>query len=132
MSHFTTIRTQIKDREILIRVLQELGFPTMEVHDRPQPLYGYEGDQRPERAEVIIRRQYIGEYSNDIGFQRQPDGTYIAIISEFDRWQYNQAWLGKLLQKYSYYKLQQLAQQQGLEIQAEEILANGTIRLVLA
>ncbi|MFN3927296.1 MAG: DUF1257 domain-containing protein [Pseudanabaenaceae cyanobacterium] len=132
MSHFTTIRTQIRDRAILIQVLQELGFSTIEVHETPQPLYGYEGEQRPETAEIIIRRQYISEFSNDLGFQLQADGTYTAIISDYDRTQYNQAWLGKLLQKYSYYKLQQLLQQQGLQLQSTETLADGTIRVVVA
>jgi hypothetical protein len=132
MSHFTTIKTQIYDRAILVKVLMEVGFEDVEVHDQPQPLYGYSGDVRPETAEIIIRRQFIGEFSNDIGFRQQADGSYTAIISDYDRVTYDQEWLGKLTQKYAYYKLLTIAHSQGLARQTEEILEDGTIRLVLA
>ncbi len=87
MSHFVQCQTQIRDRSALCRALEELGWADreIEVHAAPVPLYGYQGDERPERAEVVIRRQFVGEASNDIGFARQPDGTYLAIISEYDQ-----------------------------------------------
>jgi Protein of unknown function (DUF1257). len=132
MSHFTIIKTQLRDRDLLCQALQKMGFDTVELHDTPQPLYGYEGDMRPERAEVIVRRQFIGELSNDIGFQKQKDGSYSAIISDFDRWQYDQQWLGKLGQCYGYLALLKSAQEQGLTVDVAETLADGTIRLVLA
>jgi hypothetical protein len=70
MSHFTRVRTTLRDPEVLAAALREAGYPQAEVHDEPQVLYGYHGDARPERAEVIIRRQHIGQASNDIGFAR--------------------------------------------------------------
>jgi len=132
VSHFTIIKTQLRDGKLLCQALHKLGFSTVELHDTPQPLYGYEGDVRPERAEIIIRRQFISEFSNDIGFQRQKDGSYSAIISDFDRSRYDQQWLGKLAQCYGYLALLQSAGQQGLTVDLEETLADGTIRIVLA
>ncbi len=132
MSHFTTIKTQLRDRELLCQALQKMGFGTVELHDIPQPLYGYEGDVRPERAEIIIRRQFISEFSNDIGFQKQKDGSYSAIISDFDRSQFDQQWLGKLEQCYGYLALLKSAREQGLTVAVEETLVDGTIRIVLA
>jgi hypothetical protein len=52
MSHFTIIKTQLRDRDLLHQALRKMGFGTVELHDTPQPLYGYEGDARPEPAEV--------------------------------------------------------------------------------
>lgn len=132
MSHFTCIKTQIKDTEALVKALADVGFQHVEVHTIAQPLYGYQGDQRSQTAEVIIRRQYIGTNSNDIGFKQQPDGTFKAIISEFDRRQYSQPWLNKLTQRYGYHALMATAPAQGFAIEAEETLEDGTIRVVVA
>lgn len=71
MSHFTSIKTQIKNTDALIKALADVGFKNVEYHETAQHLYGYQGDVRPETAEIIIRKQYIGSMSNDIGFKRQ-------------------------------------------------------------
>jgi hypothetical protein len=75
-----------------------MGFLDVEVHDTPQNLYGYQGDSRTDTAHVIVRRKYVGESSNDIGFLRNSEGVYEANISEFDRYnlKYDEEWLGKL------------------------------------
>lgn len=131
MSHFTAIRTQLKDPIALQNALVDLGFSQVEVHDTAQPLYGYQGDRRSDTAEVILRRQYVGALSNDIGFKRQPDGTFAAIVSEYDRPRYSQVWVNQLTQRYGYHLLKQTAPTQGFTIEEEETLADGTIRLVV-
>ncbi len=131
MSHFTTIRTQIRDRHALVKALSDLGFDHIEVHDQPQHLYGFEGDLRPQVAEVVIRRHYIGGASNDIGFQRQDDGRFEAIISEYDQHRFNGDWLNTLTQRYGYHQLLQTAAEQGFTLEQQEVLADGTIRLVV-
>jgi hypothetical protein len=131
MSHFTTIKTQITDTEALVKALADVGFRKVETHPTPQALYGYQGDLRPESAEVIIRRQHISSLSNDIGFQRQADGTFEAIVSEFDRRRYSQDWLNQLTQRYGYHKLMTSAPAEGFTIEQEEVLADGTIRVVV-
>lgn len=83
-------------------------------------------------AEVIIRRQYIGAASNDIGFKQQNDGQFEAIISEYDCQQYSQEWLNKLTQRYGYHTLLATAPEQGFTVEEEETLADGTIRVVVA
>ncbi|NJN88158.1 MAG: hypothetical protein HC881_20020, partial [Leptolyngbyaceae cyanobacterium SL_7_1] len=57
MSHFTAIRTQLKDPIALQKALADLGFSQIEVHETAQPLYGYQGDRRSDTAEIIVRRQ---------------------------------------------------------------------------
>jgi hypothetical protein len=76
MSHFTSIKTQIKNRDALVKALADVGFARVEVHEKGQPLYGFQGDVRPEKAEVIVRRQYLGAASNDMGFKLQEDGQF--------------------------------------------------------
>ncbi|BAY24131.1 hypothetical protein NIES2100_39240 [Calothrix sp. NIES-2100] len=132
MSHFTSIKTQIKNTDALIKALADIGFKNVEYHETAQHLYGYQGDVRPESAEVIIRKKYIGSMSNDIGFQRQDNGEFKAIISEYDRRKYDQPWLNKLMQRYGYHTLMASAQEQGFTIEEDEIMEDGTVRVVVA
>jgi hypothetical protein len=72
-----------KDRRLLLAALAEIGFADVEEGDS-LPLYGYQGDRRPETAELVVRRQVIGAASNDLGFSQTPDG-YMPIVSEYDQ-----------------------------------------------
>ncbi len=131
MSHFTAIKTQIKDAAALVKALSDVGFKQVEVHDTAQHLYGFQGDIRSQTAEVIIRRKHIGGASNDMGFQRQTDGTFEAMISEYDRRQYSQQWLNQVTQRYGYHVLMATAPAQGFTVEEEDVLADGTIRVVV-
>ena len=77
---FTDI--QFRDLGLLKAALGDLGYPVVEEGQR-LPLYGYRGDLRPERAELVVRRQHLTSASNDLGFQRTDTG-YVPIISEYD------------------------------------------------
>jgi hypothetical protein len=83
MSEYVIIATAFTDASHLVEALVDLGFPrdTIEVHKRPVTLYGYRGDARAELAEIVVRQKHVGRGSNDLGFARQPDGTFRAIIS---------------------------------------------------
>jgi hypothetical protein len=131
MSHFTRVRTTLRDLDALVAALNAVGFRDVEVHDRPQALHGFQGDSRPERAEVIIRRRYISRLSNDIGFGRQPDGSFEAIVSEFDRRRYGEAWLSELTRSYSYAATLRYAESHGFEVATDEVQQDGTRRLTL-
>lgn len=103
MSHYNTLSTKIKNRDSLVKALCKMGFKEdqIELHDNAQNLYGYQGDVREQKANVIIRRKNVGSASNDLGFFKSEDGTYQAIISDYDRNSgYNTKWQGKLEMHY--------------------------------
>jgi Protein of unknown function (DUF1257) len=131
MSHFTKLRTQITDVSGLIKALADVGFKDVETHETAQHLYGYQGDMRLQTAEVIIRRKYVGQASNDIGFKRQEDGTFEAVISEYDRHKKSQQWLNQLTQRYAYHVARTKLAEQGFDLVAEEVQEHGQIHLVL-
>jgi hypothetical protein len=131
MSHFTRLRTRITDVPALTKALADVGFKTVEVHDTPQHLYGFMGDPRAQTAEVIVRKKHIGWLSNDIGFQRQPDGTFEALISEYDRRKYSPQWLEKLTQRYAYHAARAKLAEQGFDLVSEDTAKDGRIHLVL-
>ncbi|MGH3242900.1 MAG: DUF1257 domain-containing protein [Spirillospora sp.] len=131
MSHFTRVRTTLRDSDLLAKALAEVGFTTVETHAAPQTLYGYQGDARPERAEVIVRRRHVGRMSNDIGFRRGSDGSFEAIISEFDRNRYDGGWLTKVSRAYGHAAALRYAEDNGYEIDSDVVGEDGERRLVL-
>ncbi|MEV0218346.1 DUF1257 domain-containing protein [Streptomyces sp. NPDC050704] len=131
MSHFTRVRTALRDPDLLVQALATLGFTTVETHDTPQTLYGYQGDARPDRAEVIIRRRHIGRLSNDIGFRRRDDGAFEAVISEYDRSRYDQPWLTRLARAYGHAAALRYAEDNGYEVDSDVLEDDGRRRLVL-
>ena len=71
------------DRRLLLAALADLGYTAVE-EGEALPLYGDQGDRRPETAELVVRRRHLGSASNDLGFARTPAG-YVPIVSEYDQ-----------------------------------------------
>ena len=132
MSHFVQIRTQIREEAILVECLKKMGFTGVECHEEAQHLFGYQGDRRPETAEVIVRRKDIGLASNDIGFKRQPSGEYQAVISEYDRRRFSEAWLQELNRNYACSVIQEQIREQDLLVEDERMLDNGDMVIILS
>lgn len=72
-----------KDRRLLLGALADLGYADVE-EGEALPLYGYQGDRRPEAAAIVVRRRHVGSASNDLGFVQTPQG-YVPILSEYDQ-----------------------------------------------
>ena len=84
MSKYLTYQEILfKDRGLLLAALADLGYGQVD-EGETLPLFGYQGDLRPETAELVVRRRWLGSASNDLGFARTPRG-YVPIISEFDQ-----------------------------------------------
>ena len=145
MSHFTKVKTKLKSQSHLIKALNDMGFTSQQikVHKEAQHLYGFQGDQRSQTAEIILPRSAVGSSSNDIGFKLQQDGSYEAIISDYDSSNrtadgksehakgssgYSSKWLKKLNQRYAYHKMKDQLSDQGFFIEKETI-ENGEILL---
>ena len=116
MSAYQTQSTVFEDKYSLIKGLSENGYGlnTVEVHDTPQTLYDYCGHPRPQKAHIILRRQFVGGAANDIGFLKNTDGTYTAIISEYDSMRHNAAWITNLTKSYAKHALIKQGKRMGL------------------
>ena len=124
MSAYSPLTTQYNDKECLVAALEEMGYTTVEVHEIAQPLVGYHGDLRADTAEIIVRRRYVGGSSNDIGFKKQSDGTYSAIISDFDKHKHDTKWLDGLKVSYTTHRITREAKKRGLILKSNTIV-NG-------
>ncbi|MDI7266602.1 MAG: DUF1257 domain-containing protein, partial [Myxococcota bacterium] len=118
-------------RDALVAALGDLGFQEVEVHGQPQHLFGYEGDVRPERAEVIVRRKHVGPLANDIGFRRTGGGSYEAVVSEYDQENgHGAGWRQRLLQRYGRHVAVANLRRKGFRVEREET-REGKLHLVM-
>ena len=122
MSKYLELRTKLTEEQYLVEALRDLGFAP-EMWREGAPLVGYMGDQRAERAQIIIRRRQLDSASNDIGFVRDGSGVYQAIISEYDRGiGFDDAWLGRLSQTYKERQTMAVAKSKGYVFKGREII----------
>ena len=120
MSHFTTIKIQIKDSEMLHQALQELGYQV----ECNTTVRGYQGNTT--QAEYVIRQKN----GYDLGFRR--GGENYEIISDFWGAKINQQeFVNAITQKYAHKTLMQTVQEQGFNVEDEEVLEDGTVRVVV-
>ncbi len=122
MSHFTEIKTQIKDIAALHSACQELGLTLLQ---NAQARGYYENKTK---GDFVIRLK--GPY--DIAVNKQPDGTFGLTA---DMWEghvekeVGQGY-GKLLQLYGVHKTTIEARKKGLSV-LRRPPQNGSIKLVL-
>lgn len=131
MSHYTKVRTQIRDAEALKRAIEDMGYPCEEAdYDKDLPLYGYQGDKREQTADIVIRRESISPSSNDIGFKKDDEGNYEIIISEYDA-RIKPRFVQEVTQRYAYNVIVDTAEEQGFSVTIEETTEDGSLRVVV-
>jgi hypothetical protein len=133
MSLYCQIETAMKNQEALIFALMETGLwqrEQIEIYDEPQHLFGYRGDLRQDKANIIIRRKNVGMSSNDLGFIKNEDNTYTAIISEFDKTKYSEHWTNKLKQNYAFQAIRLQQEKKGRQVSRTK-LPDGKQRVTI-
>ena len=120
MSHFTTIKVQIKNGEMLQEILKELGYKV----EQNAKVRGYQGDSR--QAEYVIRQSN----GYDLGFRSV--GEHYELLADFWGVGMNQNdFLNPILQKYAHRTLMSTVQEQGFTVEDEEVLNDGTVRVLV-
>lgn len=123
MSHFSQIKTQIRDLSSLQDALTDLG---MTWKPGPQVVRGYRGQTHD--AEVVIEQ----ENGYDIGFSRNQD--QYELVADLQYWQQPlsvEGFLKKITQRYAYHTVLKESTRQGFELAEQQQNQDGTIRLVL-
>ena len=122
MSHFSRIKVQIKNGNLLQEVLQELGH-TVECNTQVR---GYQGDKTS--AEYVVRRAN----GYDLGFRRSDGDDNYELVADFWGARIDQqAFLNPILQKYAHKTLMTAVAEQGFDIETQETLEDGTVRVVV-
>ncbi|MBD2293298.1 DUF1257 domain-containing protein [Anabaena sphaerica FACHB-251] len=120
MSHFTTIKVQIKQGEVLLQVLKELGYQV----EQNTHVRGYRGDKT--NAEYVIKQSN----GYDLGFRQ--NGESYELVADFWGAKINQQeFINNISQKYAHKTLMETIQTEGFNVEEEEVLADGTVRVLV-
>ena len=133
MSHYVECKPGFKDQQALVDALVAVGFDRsqIEVHAETAALFGYQGDERPQRAHIVIRREHVGPAANDVGWERLSDGTYRAWISEYDaRHRFNGETQNRIKQEYACHAVSRQQRALGRTVQRRE-LENSEIEVLI-
>ncbi|MEI6443060.1 MAG: DUF1257 domain-containing protein [Nostocales cyanobacterium ELA583] len=120
MSHFTTIKVQIKQGEVLLQVLKELGYQV----EQNTHIRGYMGDKT--NAEYVIKQSN----GYDLGFRKNEESY--ELVADFWGAKINQQeFINNISQKYAHKTLMETIQTEGFNVEEEEVLADGTVRVLV-
>lgn len=128
MSHFTEVKTQIKNLEFFKKALKELGFDFVCDLDS-LTIENFFGDKTPVELLIKTGTKY------DIGLRLKEDNTYelVADWELLEKMKYDTKKVQEtLLQKYSYITVKDSLEQQGYEVDEEVVDEEGNIELVVA
>jgi hypothetical protein len=123
MSHFTTIKTQVRDIEALRSAVQEMGLAL----DHNTEARGYAGNKL--KGDYVIRLK--GPY--DVALNKQEGGSFGLTSDLWNNHVENEVGknYGKLLQLYGVHKAMREARRHGHFVKRSQ-QANGVIKLVIA
>jgi len=133
VSKYRKIKVEFKSEDALRAALDDVAAARgleYEYHPQGDNLRGYMGDMRAETAQFIIRRRYVGQSANDLGFQLQANGTYSLLISDYDTRHRGQRIANDIKQRYAYHQTMNLAMQNGYQV-IETVQPDGSIVLEL-
>lgn len=123
MSHFSQIKTQIRNLSSLESALTDLG---IDWKSGPRDVRGYRGQTT--KAQVAIEQ----DNGYDIGFQW--NGQEYELVADMQYWQQNltvNGFLNQVTQRYAYHTVMNETAKQGFQVAETQNQADGSIRLVL-
>jgi hypothetical protein len=127
MSHFTKVKTVIRDQEVLEESLRELDYQFRTGEDLT--VRGYSGNRETAQVLVDTGSQY------DIGFQRQPDENFQVIADwwgvEGNTSLRQESFLDEINRTYAYQTVRREVVEQGYLIEHEKVHENGEIEMVV-
>ena len=120
MSHFSTIKTKIKNKPELIEALQLLQYDVQEDQELINPL-----DHQHEKVKVDVS---IGD---DIGFRRNSEGVY-ELVADIQTWKDPvppKRFVDKVTQQYARMTVHNVVKDMGWEVAEEWEMTDNTIEI---
>ena len=122
MSHFSTIRTKIKNKSKLIEALQLLQYDVQEDQELINPI-----NHQHEKVKVDVS---IG---NDIGFRLNSNGEY-ELVTDIQTWKDPvpvERFIDKVTQQYARLTVRNTAKELGFQVQEEWEMTDNSIELTV-
>ena len=125
MSHFSTIKTQLREAEPLIKALTQLGYET---NQEEKFVKGYKG----QFTAVDISMDLPSE--TKVGFKWDNNSNAYELVTDLDLWKFNlpvERFISKVTQMYAYQTIISKTVEDGYQIVEEKNQNDGSIELVL-
>ena len=122
MSHFSTIKTKIKNKPELVEALQLLQYDVQEDQELINPI-----NHQHEKVKVDI---FIG---NDIGFRLNNNGEY-ELVTDIQTWKDPvpvERFIDKVTQQYARLTVRNTAKELGFQVQEEWEMTDNSIELTV-
>ena len=122
MSHFSTIKTKIKNKPELVEALQILQYDVQEDQELINPI-----NHQHEKVKVDIS---IG---NDIGFRLNNNGEY-ELVTDIQTWKDPvpvERFIDKVTQQYARLTVRNTAKELGFQVQEEWEMTDNSIELTV-
>ncbi len=125
MSHFSTIKTQLKDAEPLIKALNNLGYM---INQEEKFVKGYKG----KFTAVDISMNLPG--NTKVGFKWDNNSNAYELVTDLDLWKFElpvERFISKVTQMYAYETIISKTKEDGYQIVEQKNQNDGSIELVL-
>ena len=125
MSHFSTIKTQLKDAEPLIKALNNLGYI---INQEEKLIKGYRG----RFTAVDISMNLPGD--TKVGFKWDNNSNSYELVTDLDLWNFElpvERFISKVTQMYAYQTIISKTKEDGYQIVEQKNQNDGSIELVL-
>ena len=125
MSHFSTIKTQLKNADPLIKALNNLGYT---IDQEEKFVKGYRG----KFTAVDISMNLPGE--TKVGFKWDNNSNAYELVTDLDLWKFElpvERFISKVTQMYAYQTILSKTKEDGYQIVEEKNTNDGSIELVL-
>ena len=127
MSHFTCIKTKIKERDYLVEALELMGH---DIQENQQLVINNSShaEEHPEfLAEVAIR--------DDIGFRLNKNTGNYELVAELDTWDLDvpvERFIEKVTQQYARMTLHHTVKEEGFTVDEEWEMTDNSIELTVS
>jgi len=125
MSHFSTIKTQLKDAKPLIKALDSLGYI---INQEEKFVKGYKG----KFTAVDISMNLPGD--TKVGFKWDNNSQAYELVTDLDLWKFElpvERFISKVTQMYAYETIISKTKEDGYKIVEQKNQNDGSIELVL-
>ena len=125
MSHFSTIKTQLKEAEPLINALNNLGYS---INQEEKFVKGYRGKSTAVDISINLHSD------TEVGFKWDKNSNSYELVTDLDLWKLEipvERFISKVTQMYAYQTIISKTKEDGYQIVEEKNKNDGSIELVL-
>ena len=125
MSHFSTIKTQLREAEPLITAIKNLGYI---IDQEEKFVKGYRGKFTAVDISINLPSD------TKVGFKWNNNANAYELVTDLDLWKFElpvERFISKVTQKYAYETIISKTKEDGYQIVEQKDQTDGSIELVL-